>query len=215
MSKPTASLLRNALPLLAAAVAVAIFASGFQGAQPKFGIVDIDKVVFDSEMGKSNAGKLDNAVKARQGLLDFLDTNRVATVEQVQKLRTLGLKSDVTPAEKAELDKVKSDVVASSKNFDQLNQKTSPTDEERQLLQEFNTRRQNTTAALQEWGPAFQQDLLNLREQMVADSIQKAEGVIREVSKQQGFDVVFSSKSALYAANDITDAVIKALNAKP
>lgn len=207
---------RSGIAALVVAAALGSWAAlGFQSSQPKFGIVDIDKVVFDSEMGKKNAGKLDNAVKARQAVLDFLDTNRVATVEQVQKLRTLALKADATPAEKAELEKVKADIVASSKSFDQLNQKPSPTDEERQLLTEYNSRRQNTTAALQEWGPMFQQDLLNLREQMVSDSIKAAESVIKEVAKQQGYDVVFSSKSALYAANDVTDAVIKSLNAKP
>lgn len=206
---------RSGIAALIVLAAGAWAALGLQNSAPKFGIVDIDRVVFDSEMGKRNAGKLDNAVKARQGVLDFLDTNRVATVEQVQKLRTLALKTDVTPAEKTDLEKVKADIVASSKSFDQLNQKASPTDEERQLLTEYNTRRQNTTAALQEWGPMFQQDLVNLREQMVSDSIRAAETVIREVAQKQGYDVVFSSKSALYAANDVTDAVIKALNAKP
>ncbi|MGE0002560.1 MAG: OmpH family outer membrane protein [Fimbriimonadaceae bacterium] len=212
--------MKNRLPSLTyiaavAAVAVAAIAAlGFQGAQSKFGVIDIDKVVFESQLGTQNAGKLDNAVKARQSLLDFIETNRVATVEQLQKLRTLALKPEPTPADKTELDKVKGEITQSTKEFDVLNQKASPSETERMSLQEYNTRRQNTTAMMQEWSGSFQEELYTMREKMVDDSIKAAELVIKEVAKQQGYDVVFSSKSALYAANDITEAVIKALDAK-
>lgn len=212
--------MKNRLPSLTyiaavAAVAVAAIAAlGFQGAQSKFGVIDIDKVVFDSQLGKKNAGKLDNAVKARQSLLDFIETNRVATVEQLQKLRTLALKPEPTPTDKTDLDKVKGEITQSTKEFDVLNQKASPSETERMSLQEYNTRRQNTTAMMQEWSGSFQEELYTMREKMVDDSIKAAEVVIKEVAKQQGYDVVFSSKSALYAANDITEAVIKALDAK-
>jgi len=202
------------LVVAVAVVAAVLAAVGFQTPQSKFGVIDIDKVVFDSQLGKKNAGKLDNAVKARQALLDFIESNRVATVEQLQKLRALALKAEPTAADKTELDKVKGEITQSTKEFDVLNQKASPSDTERMSLQEYNTRRQNTTAMMQEWSGSFQEELYTMREQMVNDSIKAAEVVIKEVCKQQGYDVVFSSKSALYAANDLTEAVIKALDAK-
>lgn len=206
---------RTSLAVFAVVVLALVAALGFQSSQSKFGVINIDKVVFESQLGKRNAGKLDNAVKARQALLDFVETNRVATVEQLQKLRTLALKESPTPAEKTELENVKNEVAKSTREFDLLNQKASPSETERMSLQEYNTRRQNTTAMMQEWSGGFQEELYTLREKMVDDSIKAAEVVIKEVAKKEGYDVVFSSKSALYAANDLTEAVIKALDAKP
>ena len=200
--------------LVAAVLGGVVLTGGFQGAQDKFGVVDVNKAVVDSEMGKKNREKMDAESVARQGIIDFMQTHRVLTVEQAQKIKTLSLKTPLSATEKAELDKVKEEVVKAAKSFDTLNQKPSPTDDDRNLLQEYNNRVQNTGALVQEWGQTFYNDLANLKETLIQDAVKKADTSIKELSKKDGYTLVFSSPGAcVYGANDLTDAVTKSLNA--
>jgi len=200
--------------IVAAGLASVILASGFQGGVDKSGVVDLNRAVQESEMGKKNKESLDAMVNARKGVIEFMDQQQVLTEEQAQKLRTLNLKSPITETEKKELDKVKEDVIAARKNFEALNQKQNPTEEDRRLLGEYNRRIESTRALVQTWGGQFQEELSLKQSDLISDSVKRADAAIREVSKKDGYTVVFSMPgAAVYGANDLTEAVTKALNA--
>jgi Skp family chaperone for outer membrane proteins len=198
---------------LATVLAGFLALSGFQTPANKVGIIDMDKVIFESELGRKNADELDSAVKARQGVLEFVQTHRVLTLEQAQELKNLSLKPTLTEQERQRLDKVKADVVQAAKNFDALNQKANPTEEDRNLLQEYNGRIQTTGNLLNEWNQQFQQELETMRSKMIQDSTVKANQILRDIAKRDGYSTVFLSRVAPYAANDLTDAVVKSMNA--
>ena len=201
--------------VVAALMAGFVFAGGFQGAQDKIGVVDLNKAVQNSEMGKKNHEELDAMVTARKGVIEFMQQHRVLTREQANKLKTLSLKTSLSDAESKDLNKVKEDVKASHTNFDVLNQKSNPTEDERNLLQQYNAFIQATNELVQDWGGQFSNELEQRQNQMIQDSVQKADNAIKEVSKKEGYTVVFSEPAAaVYGANDLTDAVTKALNAQ-
>lgn len=200
--------------IVAAGLAGMMFASGFQGGADKVGVVDLNKAVQDSEMGKKNKEMLDGMVQGRRSVIDFMQTHEVLTVEQAQKLKTLSLKTPLTDAEKKDLDKVKEDVIAAAKNFQVLNQKSNPTEDDRKLLQDYNQRIQGTRQLVQEWGPVFQEELQNKQADLINDSVKRADAAIKDISKKDGYTTVFSAPAAaVYGANDLTEAVTKALNA--
>ncbi|MCW5939935.1 MAG: OmpH family outer membrane protein [Fimbriimonadaceae bacterium] len=198
---------------LAAALAGFMALSGFQTPASKVGIIDMDKVIFESEMGKKNADDLEAAVKSRQGVLEFAQTHRVLTLEQAQELKNLSIKPTLTDQEKQKLDKVRADVIQAAKNFDSLNQKSNPTEEDRNLLQEYNGRIQTTGNLLSEWNQQFQQELEALRNKMIQDSTTRANQILKDLAKKEGYSTVFLSRVAPYAANDLTDSVVKSMNA--
>lgn len=201
--------------VVAAVLAGVMFAGGFQGAQDKFGVVDLNKAVQDSDVGKKNKEQLESAVNARRGIIDFMNLNRVLTVEQAQKLKNLSLKSPPTDAEKKDLDKVKADVVQAKNNFEALNQKASPTEDDRNLLKEYNNRIQSTDGLIQNWGGEFQGYLENLQQTLISDSVKRADTAIREIAKKDGYTVVYAMPaSAVYGANDLTGALTKAIDAQ-
>ncbi len=201
--------------IVAAGLAGTMLAGGFKSPQDKVGVVDMEKVVFESDLGKKNADSLDEAVKARQGVLDFVRTHRVVTAEQAQRLRQLSVKADVTAAEKQELEKVKSDVVAAARDFDALNQKPSPTEADRAKLTDYNTRAQNAQVLLEDWSQQFQQELQALKDQMIADSAKRANDLLKDIAAKEGYTVIFAApRTALYGTNDLTDRVAKALDGK-
>lgn len=200
--------------VVAAGLGVTILASGFLSGADKFGVVDLNKAVQDSEMGKKNKEALDAMVTARKGVIEFLDTQQVATEEQAQKIKNLSLKATLSESEKKDLEKAKEDVINANKNFTVLNQKQSPTEEDRRLLGEYNRSIERTRNLVQTWGGQFQEELQLKQADLINDSVRRADAAIRDVSKKDGYTVVFSSPgAAVYGANDLTEAVTKALNA--
>jgi outer membrane protein len=62
----------------------------------------------------------------------------------------------------------------------------------------------------------FREDLNQRRNQELARVVEQANGVIRQIAEQEKFDIIFQEMPAYVSPRiDITDKVIKALEAKP
>ena len=199
--------------LLAAVMAVMMVASGFQTTGAKFGVVDMARVLSDSQTGKAAKDELQNELNLRQGVLEFIDTQKVLTREQADKIRTLSVKPNATAADKAELDRVKEQVKADAKKFNDLMLKPNISDAERTQLTDFNQRKQQMEQLLPQWHQAFTNELADMEERKMSELGRKAREVIQNLGKKEGYSVVFPTSVALYGANDVTDAAIKALDA--
>lgn len=200
--------------VVAALLAGLLVGSGFQAADLKLGVVDIASVVEKSELGKKNQSDFAAMKQAREGVLEFIDDHRVLTLEQATKLRELSVKLNPTAAEKAELDKLKADIIASDKNAKALSVKSNLTSEERALIQEYANRAQLMEQTAQRWYREFTQEMQAWADKQKSDSLDRARKAIQEVSKQQGYTMIIESGVAPYGSNDISDAALKALNAQ-
>jgi len=200
--------------LVAAGLAGVLFGGGFQGGATKEGVVDIVRLGQESKVGQRNSEALRTAFLARNGLMEFAATQLVLTTEQANKLRTLSLKDPITEAEKADLEKLKEEIKASAKNFNDLNQKANPTDADRAMLQDYNNRVQTMRRMLEAWNTEFTEELNRLEGSLRQQTITTAKEVVRDLGKKQGFTIVFESQIAPYGANDLTEAALKALNEK-
>ncbi|MCB8933701.1 MAG: OmpH family outer membrane protein [Fimbriimonadaceae bacterium] len=200
--------------LAAALIAGAAIGVGFQGSAEKSAVVDVQKVVEQSDYGKQNQVTFNEMKAGREGLLEFIDTYRVLTTEQAQKIRDLSLKVGATAPEKAELERVKADVIAADKKSKELSQKPNLTPEERTLIEEYARRSQAMEATAQRWFREFTNELQTWADQQKLTSVEKARAAIQEVGKAGGYSIVFEAGVAPYGANDLTDAALKAMNAK-
>lgn len=200
--------------LVAAAMAGAMLVSGFQGGTDKIGVVDIAKVVSQSNIGKADQATFTQMKASREGVLEFVDTYRVLTNEQAQKIKELSLLPNPKPEQKTELERIKAEVKASSARSTELASKTSPTAEDRALMDEFGRRSQTMEQVAQRWYREFTQELQDWADKQKAASIDKAKAAVQEVAKAQGYTVVFEAGVAPYGANDLFDPTLKALNAK-
>ncbi len=206
---------RNRLGWACAAGIVAVLAiAGFQGAAEKTGVVDLNKCIQQSTLGQANTAQLNAAVAARRGLIDFIRTYRVLTPEQAQKMRDLTLKANITDPEKAELERIKQEVIANDRKRNELAQKGNGlTDDEKKQLNEFAQRAQAMGAVLEAWNGDFTQDLTDLQQKLQSETIDKAKAALAQVGKAQGFSMIFETNVAPYSANDVTEAVVKQMNA--
>ncbi|MCC7230260.1 MAG: OmpH family outer membrane protein [Fimbriimonadaceae bacterium] len=189
--------------------------SGFQEGANKIAVVDIAKVVEQSNHGKANQDAFAKMKKAREDLLQFIDDNRVLTNEQAQDLRNLWLKDNATAEEKSKVDRIKADVVASNKKWTELGQKPNLTPEDRTLLDEYAKRGQNMEVVARKWYGDFTNEMQAWADKQKVTSIEKARTAIQTVAKQQGFTIVFEIGIAPYGANDLTAPALQAMNASP
>ncbi len=188
---------------------------GFQTGAEKTAVIDLNQVILTSNMGKANTEKLNKSVAARRGLIEFVGTFKVLTLEQAQSLRALELKETMTEQEKQQSEKIKSDVKAADQKFRELSQKQNPTDADRQLLQEYANRSATMNQTLERWNQEFTEELTNLQDQLRQQTLDKAKAAVEEVAKKQGISIAYEKTFAIYGANDITEAAVKAMNAKP
>jgi Skp family chaperone for outer membrane proteins len=199
---------------LFATVSGITMAGGFQEKADKIGVVDITKVVEDSDFGKRNQEEFAKMKSSREGLLEFIDTYRVLTNEQAQQLKELTLKATRTPAEDAKIETIKADVIASNKRFNELTTKTTLTPEERTLVQDYAHRSQVMNDVAQRWFREFTADMGDWADKQKLDSVVRAREAIQQVAKEQGYTVVFELGVAPYGANDVSAASLQAMNAK-
>ncbi len=205
----------NKIGWIVAAAMVGIFAaSGFQEGALKIGVVDITKVVEQSDFGKANQATFAVMKSAREGVLEFVDTYRVLTVEQGARIKELSVKPTVSAEEKAELERIKAEVMAAEKKNKELSTKQNLTPEDRALIEEYSKRANNMEIQAQRWLREFTGELQAWADKQKLASLDRARAALAEVGKAQGFTVVFEVGVAPYGANDLTDPALKAMNAK-
>lgn len=200
--------------LAAAGMAAFVVSSGFQTESAKFGVVDIAAVVERSEFGKGSQTTFTQMKASREGVLEFVDTYRVLTTEQAQRFRDLSIKPAATTEEKAELERIKADVIAADKKSKELSTKANLTPEERTLMQEYANRSASMEATAQRWFREFTSDLQSWGDKQKLASIERARAAVQEVAKAQGFTLVMEVSVAPYGANDLTESALQAMNAK-
>ena len=200
--------------VLAAALIGVALAGGFQGNEIKLGTVDIVRLLDQSDYGKEGQDIFKKMKTAREGILEFVDTYRILTTEQAQRIKELSLKDNATNEERAELDRIKAEVVATSKRSTELATKANMTPEERTLVEEYARRSQQMNDSVQRWFKDFNNEMADFADKRKLVGLTKARKAINDVSKAQGYTVIFDESTAPYGANDLTDAALTAMNAK-
>jgi len=198
--------------IMAGALGITMVASGFQATGVKIGIVDMQRILADSAAGKKMRDDMSTQVNLRQGLLEFVNTNKVLTADQAGKLKDLTLKPGATQADKDALEKLKSDIRAEAKKFNDLMVKPTLTDTERTAFNDLNSRRQASDTLLNQWNQEFSNDLTNIQDEMIGNVLKKAREAVQAMGKKDGYSVVFPNTVAIYGANDLTDQAIKAVD---
>ncbi|MCE9559703.1 MAG: OmpH family outer membrane protein [Armatimonadetes bacterium] len=186
--------------------------SGFQGGTEKTGVVDLNKVIQMSDSGKASTDKLNAQLKLRRGLIDFVTTYKVLTREQAERLKELTLKVTPTEEEKKEIEKIKADVIASDKRRNDLSQKQTLTDAERELIREYSQRALAMEDLVSRWSGDFQNELEDLQKTAQQATIDKAKLALQTVAKAGGFTIVMETTVAPFGVNDLTDATTKQMN---
>jgi Skp family chaperone for outer membrane proteins len=200
--------------ILAAGLGATVLAGGFKADTSKVGVVDLQTVFQSSDLFVKRQNDLKAMQGARADILDFVHTYPTITSDQAARLRTLSLKPDVTPAEKAELTKLRTDVQATAQAFNTLQQKPKPTADEVTKLNNFNDQIRKTDTLEQDWRKQFGDELTAQQDKFQGEVLDRVAGAIQDNAKKQGYTLIFTSNMAPFASNDVTPDTLKVMNAK-
>ncbi len=184
--------------------------SGFQANSPKMGVVDFTKAFNESALVRTQDETLRQSERARQSIIEYVNTYPTITRDQATRFRTLSVKRDKTEADGTALEKLKAEVQAEEKKSRDLQTKANPTQEDLKAIEGYRTRAQATREMLQGWVQEFRGEMVELQSQARQELATKIRSVIAEVGKREGYSVIYDIQTAPYAANDVTKQVQEA-----
>lgn len=194
---------------------VAVLASsGFQGANLKIGVIDSNSVMQQVALAKNMVEDERNLKSDRETVMQFLQQYYVMKKEDSEKFKNLSIKAAKTDADKAELERLKTGAKDSLKKFKELELKSSPSQDELKLLDEYRNRKNEMDEYLQGLFKDFQSELSAIHEKYQTAVFDAFKVGVNEVGKKQAYTLVLDKNVAPYGANDITDDVAKAAGKK-
>lgn len=192
----------------------AMMGSGFQEPQLKIGIVGMAKVCNESDYAKKQETELQNMLTTRRDMVQFMDSYRTMPTAELQKFRDLSLKPNPTDGDRAEIERIKSAAGQTDQKYRDLQTKANPTDAEKAQMAEFTKRVQDNTQYLQKTQDDLGQELQDKQIKLRQEILERAKTAVAEVAKKEGYTVVLTDEVAPYSSNNMTDAALKAMNAK-
>lgn len=198
--------------LAAGLLLITLMASGFQSAQEKVASVDITEVLQKSKLGRESNEKLRSAYQQRSDVITFIMDNPVLTAEQAQTLRNLSLKENVTAQEKQQLEAVKVEIRTAANQRASLASKAGRTAEEDALLNSLNQRVQTAGVVMEQFQQQFSEDMDRIESDLRNEAIGRVKTTTRDIARRNGFTQVFEAQVMIFAANDLTEQVIRAVD---
>ena len=188
--------------------------SGFQTPNLKLGVVDITKIISDSEYGKESQRILTEMKKSRMALFSFIDDYRVLTLEQSNRLRELMLKPTRTKEEDAEMERIKAEVIVTSKKSQEISTKANLNAEDRAVLEEYARRSQAMNQTLQRWYKEAENEISEFYDARKVEGFKRARAAVTEVAGKESYTLIFETSVVPFGTNDLTDPSLVAMNAK-
>lgn len=186
---------------------------GIASAQ-SFGMVDLERVERESTFFKTRLEQLQGLENRYRTAIQTLAENIVQSDEERQELANLLLAESLSPEQQQRVQQLTQAARQRATELQQLRQKPQPTETEKAALERFTQMEARGREALQ----ALQQQLaqqFEQRRQQLNEEVRKAvDEIVAQVAKEKKLTAVFTKGVILYAENDITDEVIKRLNAR-
>ncbi|GMV36360.1 MAG: hypothetical protein AMXMBFR61_08680 [Fimbriimonadales bacterium] len=202
--------------IFGALIAVAFMSVvAFQGAAPKNGSIDLDRVVRESKIGKEAEAQFNRDTRLRNELLQHFDAFRCYDENQRKEVRDLWLAPTRTAEQEQRLDLLKTQGQAMQKELADLQMKAEKdrTKEESDRLRELTRRAidmdRNYLPLLND---ELRTELQNWRQKSLTDIINKVKAAVQKIGREQGFSVIFDAQYAPYTPTDISDLVLKEID---
>lgn len=198
--------------VLSAAIVGVTIGGGFQATPKKTGWIDMQAIYNDSKLKVKNDEKLRAAGQNRQAAFDFISLNPEFTPEQLARFKELATKETPTPADTAELAKLKETIQAATNEFDDLRKKPNPTPADLKRLDTLGSLHDANTAAKQQWGAEFSQQLDAMQNDLNNTALDTMKVALAQVARAQGFTLVFRENVAPYGSSTLGNDVKKIID---
>jgi Skp family chaperone for outer membrane proteins len=178
------------------------------------GVVDYERVINEAQLTQDSLRELQAIQQRYQQAFQSLQESILLTDEERQEFANLLLLPNPNDQQRQRLDALRTTARQRADELQALRQKANPTETEKAALERFTQMETRGREALQvlsqQWSQEFSQQTDTRRAQVQ----KRIREVIAQVAKEKRIQVVYSAEVVLYCENDLTDEVIKRLNAK-
>ncbi len=178
------------------------------------GVVDYERIVNEAQLTQESLRELQTLQQRYQQAFQSLQENLILTDEERQEFANLLMQPNLNDQQKQRLEALKTTARQRADELQALRQKANPTETEKAALERFTQMEARSREALQLLGQQWSQEFNQQAETRRSQVQKRIREVIAQVAKEKKIQVVFSTETVLYCENDLTDEVIKRLNAK-
>ncbi len=178
------------------------------------GVVDYERIVNEAQLTQESLRELQTLQQRYQQAFQSLQENLILTDEERQEFANLLMQPNLNDQQKQRLEALKTIARQRADELQALRQKANPTETEKAALERFTQMEARSREALQLLGQQWSQEFNQQAETRRSQVQKRIREVIAQVAKEKKIQVVFSTETVLYCENDLTDEVIKRLNAK-
>lgn len=200
--------------IVGSAIVLGIFflSSALNQTQLKFGVVDLTRIANDSKYGKKKQEELKAQNRKYEEVLNFMRQYPFLSKTEATKLRDLMLADKLTPEQQAELDALKASGQRLREEFDKLVTLQNPSETEQKRLQQLVIAREENARLGSQWENTFRMNWNEMFENVRSDVYAKVRQAVNKLGKRNGYTVIFENNTAPYAANDVTDEILKIMD---
>jgi Skp family chaperone for outer membrane proteins len=178
------------------------------------GVVDYERIVNEAQLTQESLRELQTLQQRYQQAFQSLQENLILTDEERQEFANLLMQPNLNDQQKQRLEALKTIARQRADELQALRQKANPTETEKAALERFTQMEARSREAIQLLGQQWSQEFNQQAETRRSQVQKRIREVIAQVAKEKKIQVVFSAETVLYCENDLTDEVIKRLNAK-
>jgi Skp family chaperone for outer membrane proteins len=178
------------------------------------GVVDYERIVNEAQLTQESVRELQALQQRYQQAFQSLQENLILTDEERQEFANLLMQPNLNDQQKQRLEALKTTARQRADELQALRQKANPTETEKAALERFTQMEARSREAIQLLGQQWSQEFNQQAETRRSQVQKRIREVIAQVAKEKKIQVVFSAETVLYCENDLTDEVIKRLNAK-
>lgn len=186
--------------------------SAFQAQPAKMATVNLAMVADKSKLGIREKQQFEALRAKLSSMLQFMNNNKVMTLEQGAKLRELWITENPTGAQIQELEKLKTAIQTASEELRRLLTETQPDEAKIARIRELTRLVNQTDDILPELDQQYTMLMRQKAEEKQQSVIEKARAAVQKIGKRDGYTVIFESNVAPYAANDITEEAVKTMD---
>ena len=182
-------------------------------AQPVIGVVDVQKVFTEYKLTKTSNTEIETMVQNFKTELDVRKDNKLLTDAQLKELIALKEKPNPTDADKQQIAQLEGTSKQLDEEMTSLIQKPDATDQDRARLKQLRDLSNQNEAAGNSLADDYNQQV-DKRKSDLSDKITAdIKAAIAKVAQQKGMATVVDKIAVLYGGVDITEDVVKVLNA--
>jgi len=195
-------------------VAIVLAAAPPTPAPSSTGVVNVEKVMAECEKAKQADAQLKGMERKLEGQLKLMAQSRLLTEQEINELVTLSAKEKPTAAEQSRIAALQQLDKDRETKLKALQAEQNPTDQQKQELKDLQGSVIASGKLIEQTQKDYQKQINEVNAKLTVQIAKDVRAAVEAVAKESNTPMVLNKAAVIVGGNDLTEKVIKKLNAK-